>query len=123
MKSPRKIGFFDASMQVVQVAAGSAWSMVVTANGALYGWGCNDSNCLNIASLSRPVAGAGASRDRAARARICETATAEQRELQTHSLLRLAAQWYILSHACHDYPIMHVFSCLTLLLLLLSPSS
>lgn len=52
--SPRKIGFFDASMQVVQVAAGSAWSMVVTANGALYAWGCNDSDCLNIARPAYP---------------------------------------------------------------------
>ena len=41
-------------MQVVQVAAGSAWSMVVTANGALYGWGCNDLNCLNIARPAYP---------------------------------------------------------------------
>ena len=54
IQSPRKISSFDASMQVVQVAAGSAWSMVVTANGALYAWGCNDADCLNIARPAYP---------------------------------------------------------------------
>ena len=36
--SPKKIAFFDASLQVVSIECGSSWSMAVTAKGALYAW-------------------------------------------------------------------------------------
>jgi len=46
--SPKKVAFFDASMQVTQVACGSTWSMAATAQGDLYGWGCNACGALGI---------------------------------------------------------------------------
>jgi alpha-tubulin suppressor-like RCC1 family protein len=36
--APKKIAFFDASLQVISIGCGSSWSMAVTAKGALYAW-------------------------------------------------------------------------------------
>lgn len=46
--SPKKVAFFDATMQVTQVACGSTWTVAATAQGDLYGWGCNACKALGI---------------------------------------------------------------------------
>ena len=48
MATPKKISFFGAGSNVVQVVCGSGWSTAVTATGSLYMWGQGDGGWLGM---------------------------------------------------------------------------
>lgn len=54
-KVPRRIDFFDASMQITEISCGAWWSMAVSKAGALYAWGYGERGLLGIQKPAVPL--------------------------------------------------------------------